>query len=221
MLKKLIFPIFIIISLVFGSFGMAYAQDVPPVPVPDASELTIPEGDVLVAPELQQVTGLVQIVVRLVDPPLAKAVGANAKQKGSAMTPAQQQAYLNKLDQKQSALLNQIAGLGGVRLGQVNKSLNAVIVDIDASQIDAIASLPNVIAINPLGKYELDLSETVPYIGAAAVQTAGVDGTGVRVAVLDSGIDYTHFNLGGSGIVADLITTIQPSSSPKPSQLPR
>src|SRR5206468_1066044 len=47
------------------------------------------------------------------------------------------------------------------------------------------------------------LSETVPYIGAAALQSAGVDGHGVRVAVLDSGIDYTHHNMDGSGTSAD------------------
>ena len=89
-------------------------------------------------------------------------------------------------------------------LGRVNKALDAVMVEVDASQIDAIAALPNVASIRPVINYEVDLSETVPYIGAAAVQAAGVDGTGVRVAVLDSGIDYTHYNLGGSGSVADL-----------------
>ena len=31
-----------------------------------------------------------------------------------------------------------------------------------------------------------------PGLGAATVQASGVDGTGVTVAVLDSGIDYTH-----------------------------
>jgi subtilisin family serine protease len=75
-----------------------------------------------------------------------------------------------------------------------------------------------VIAINPLGKYEMDLSETVPYIGAAAVQATGFDGTGVRVAVLDSGIDYTHYNLGGSGNVADFDTNdptiVEPGTFP-------
>ncbi len=42
----------------------------------------------------------------------------------------------------------------------------------------------------------------MPYVGAAAVQAAGVTGKGVRVAVLDSGVDYTHRNLGGPGTVA-------------------
>ena len=49
----------------------------------------------------------------------------------------------------------------------------------------------------------MDLSETVPYIGASAVQADGYDGSGVRVAVLDSGIDYNHAAFGGSGNPAD------------------
>ncbi len=56
-----------------------------------------------------------------------------------------------------------------------------------------------------IGNYELDLTETVPWIGAAAVQQQGVTGKhdytgyGLDVAVIDSGIDYTHVKLGGAG----------------------
>ena len=42
----------------------------------------------------------------------------------------------------------------------------------------------------------------MPYIGAAAAQAGGFDGTGIDVAVIDSGIDYTHQNFGGPGTVA-------------------
>ena len=77
--------------------------------------------------------------------------------------------------------------------------LNAVFVEVDASALEAIAADTDVLRVSPVGNYELDLSETVPYIGAAAVQAEGVDGTGVKVAVLDSGIDYTHASLGGDG----------------------
>jgi subtilisin family serine protease len=62
--------------------------------------------------------------------------------------------------------------------------------------------MPGVVSVRPIANYELDLSETVPYIGAKAVQDSGVDGTGITVAVLDSGIDYTHKNLGGAGTLA-------------------
>jgi subtilisin family serine protease len=47
----------------------------------------------------------------------------------------------------------------------------------------------------------MQVSETVPYIGATTVQNQGYDGTGVKVAVLDSGIDYTHARFGGGGTV--------------------
>lgn len=203
MSKRFLFTVLVITILLSMAVSPVFADDGPVVPAPDASGLVIPEEDVLVAPELQSASGPVQIVVGLMDSPLAEVVGSNAKQKGSALRPAEQRAYLNALDQKQDVLLSQIAGLGGLALGRVNKALNAVMVEVDASQIEAIAALPNVASIRPVINYEIDLSETVPYIGAEAVQATGVDGTGVRVAVLDSGIDYTHYNLGGSGNVAD------------------
>jgi minor extracellular serine protease Vpr len=68
--------------------------------------------------------------------------------------------------------------------------------------LQTIALLPGVAKVRPVLRYQLDLSETVPYVGAKAAQTAGKDGTGVRVAVLDSGVDYTHRNLGGAGTLA-------------------
>ena len=39
----------------------------------------------------------------------------------------------------------------------------------------------------------------MPYIGATAAHESGATGEGVRIAVLDSGIDYTHASLGGPG----------------------
>jgi subtilisin family serine protease len=51
----------------------------------------------------------------------------------------------------------------------------------------------------------LDLGDVRPYIGADAVEAAGFDGTGITVAVLDSGLDYTHWNFGGSGLIADYL----------------
>jgi subtilisin family serine protease len=88
-------------------------------------------------------------------------------------------------------------------LAQVQTVLNAVVLEVDAAALPALAADPAVERIAPVANYQMDLSETVPYIGATAVQAAGYDGTGVRVAVLDSGLDYTHAALGGSGNPAD------------------
>ncbi|MFC4063446.1 S8 family serine peptidase [Actinoplanes subglobosus] len=46
-------------------------------------------------------------------------------------------------------------------------------------------------------EYHLDLDESVAKVGAPAAWKAGYDGTGVTVAVLDSGIDETHPDLAG------------------------
>lgn len=96
--------------------------------------------------------------------------------------------------------------------------LNAIFVEVDVAMLPQLAQDPAVARIAPVGSYDLDLSETVPYIGASAVQAAGFDGSGVSVAILDSGIDYLHRNMGGSGDVADFNandpTVIEPGTFP-------
>jgi subtilisin family serine protease len=125
-----------------------------------------------------------------------------------------------KLEVEQSDLLGRVMALdpNAKVLGQVQLVLNAVFVEVDAAVLGDLANDPAVLRIAPVANYELDLSETVPYIGAAAVQAAGYDGTGVRVAVLDSGIDYLHAALGGSGNPADYAandpTIIEPGTFP-------
>jgi subtilisin family serine protease len=167
----------------------------------DASALAVRAGAlaVNVDPRLKASTGPIEIVVGLIDPPLAVAHGRNFKQLGGALSPGQQRAYLRRLAERQEVLMGQIRGLGGRELGRVSKAHNAVAIAIDASKVKDVAALPGVRSIRPLINYQVDLSETVPYVGAAAIQAAGFDGTGIRIAVLDSGIDYTHAFFGGPG----------------------
>src|SRR5882672_11899768 len=171
---------------------------------PDVSQLALPGGPVQTnaTPRTLASGGDIQVVVRLTDAPLAAAHGRNAKKGGGNLTAAQQRDYAVQLGQKQDTLLAQIRSLGGRDGERLTKALNAVVVTVPASQVPAVAALPGVLTVRPLHDYRLDLSQTVPYIGAAAVQSAGVNGTGVRVAVLDTGIDYTHKFFGGAGTAA-------------------
>src|SRR5215831_18122759 len=89
---------------------------------PDTSQLAIPGGPFAVGALPQgfaaSAGGDVQVVVRLSDPSLAQAHGANAKQNGGNLSAAQQLAYVAQLGQKQDALAAQIRSLGGRELGR-------------------------------------------------------------------------------------------------------
>lgn len=110
--------------------------------------------------------------------------------------------HRQRVEATQASLVAQLKALGGTEVARVKVAHNAVAIRIDAAQLAQVASLQGVRAVRPVVNYEMALSETVPYVGGSAVQARGYDGTGVTVAVLDSGIDYTHKNLGGAGTAA-------------------
>jgi subtilisin family serine protease len=169
-------------------------------PVPDVSRLSLPRDfRAVVDSRLFKARGEVEVVVRLGDSPLAGAQGEGAKKRGAWLAPSEQRRHLAGLTQKQEDVTRAVRSLGGRETARISKALNAVIVKVDAAQLPAIAALPGVVAIRPVVNYRLALAETVSYVGALAAQTAGFDGSGVRVAVLDSGIDYTHKEFGGPG----------------------
>jgi len=131
-----------------------------------------------------------------------KRAQGSASGEGSAVAAAMV-AQRATVQAQQSATAQRVQALGGKELARVLVAHNAIAIRIDAARLPALAKLPGVVRVRPVMHYEKHLGETVPYVGAAAVQAGGFDGTGVRVAVLDSGIDYTHRNLGGSGSAAD------------------
>jgi subtilisin family serine protease len=140
---------------------------------------------------------------------------AEAKGKGKALGLAKKE-----VDSQQDAFLSRVYQVDPSArvVADVQLVLNAVFVEVDAAALPVLAQDPAVVRIAPVANYELDLSETVPYIGASAVQNMGYDGSGVRVAVLDSGIDYYHAALGGSGDPADYAaddpTIVEPGTFP-------
>jgi len=110
--------------------------------------------------------------------------------------------------------------LGGTVLGRISKAHNAVLANIDASRLQTLKGLSGVIAVRPVADIPLTSSDvSIPYIGASALQAYGITGQGVRVAMLDTGIDYTHYNLGGSGNVSDYAAAVAVESTTPPANL--
>jgi minor extracellular serine protease Vpr len=75
--------------------------------------------------------------------------------------------------------------------------------DNDTAVDAMIRSIPGVQQVYPAEDYTatvMDNDTTVAYLGVASLRTdACVQGRGIRVAILDSGVDYTHEAFGGRG----------------------
>jgi subtilisin family serine protease len=185
------------IALALTVFASGASQAAP---ARDYSKLMVPAGSVTNVPPpiMASRRGEIEVAVRLTGKPLAAVAGSK---QGTKWSRSKQKTYLAQLETAQSAVMSQISALGGTEIARVSKAHNAVIVSIDAKKVPELTKISGVAGVRRVINYEHALSDTVPYIGASAVQSLGVDGTGVRVAVLDSGIDYTHFNFGGPGTV--------------------
>jgi minor extracellular serine protease Vpr len=142
-------------------------------------------------PSLRNAKGRQQVIIRLKTTPQISLTDQE---------PAALRAYQDQVQAEQQAFLERVLDEPKVQLlGQVQLVLNAVFAEVETDSLSRLAKDPAVMRITPVRNYELALGETVPYIGAASLHTQGVTGAGVKVAVLDGGIDYTHANLGGPG----------------------
>lgn len=162
-------------------------------------------------PALAGATGRQQIIVRL-------SSGSTAEVPEESISSPVEQKYI--VDDEQMSLVSRIkaADSSVTEIGRVQHVLNAVFLDVPAELLNTIAADPVVSRVAPVGHYELELAETVPHIGATALHERRLKGKGVKVAVLDSGIDYTHADLGGSGDINDYLNNdgdiIEPGTFP-------
>lgn len=77
-------------------------------------------------------------------------------------------------------------------------AFNGVSARVPKSSLEAIARLPYVKKVHPDRTVEALIATSVPIVGAPQVwERLGARGKGVVVAIVDSGIDYRHYTLGG------------------------
>ncbi|HUU54125.1 MAG TPA: S8 family serine peptidase [Armatimonadota bacterium] len=74
---------------------------------------------------------------------------------------------------------------------------------VDQRGMEELAASPFVEAVYPDRQVRADLAESGPLIGQPyAEDTAGYDGTDIGIAIIDTGIDYTHPDLDAGKVVA-------------------
>jgi subtilisin family serine protease len=100
----------------------------------------------------------------------------------------------------QDALLSPLAELGAQVIFQVQRVYNGVAVHVPADRANELLSLPGVSAIHPLIAKQPANARSVPFVGAPALWQAPnvkATGLGVRIAIIDTGVDYLHAAFGG------------------------
>jgi subtilisin family serine protease len=103
---------------------------------------------------------------------------------------------------EQDGLAKRLEADGGRVTRRYSRLVNALRVRILPESRATLAKRANVKRVERLRVYERLTAKSVPAIGAKTVWgtlTTGFDGAGVRIAVIDSGLDYTHAMFGGAG----------------------
>lgn len=230
MLRK-IFAVIVTFVLLASFIGVPVADASKPAPtyrVPDESRLFADyTGKELSLAELLALTPgkvphalaqnaniNVELILELAQPPLA-ALYVKAQETNAPMAPTAQQAYVSELRAAQAPIVSSVTAMGGLIFGQFTKAYNGIHVRVSAKDVARVSKLPGVVAVHSVTMYHADLANSVPFINADKVWTnpnLPLTGKNVRVAVIDTGVDFTHQALGGSGNPADYLTQINNST---------
>lgn len=107
---------------------------------------------------------------------------------------------IDRLEATQDQLRPQLTALGVQIQSNYVAVYNGFQARVPLDKLDDVRALPGVKAVHRAPVHEPALGKSVDLIGAYDVwQDLGVDGDGVTIAVIDTGIDYTHAALGGIG----------------------
>jgi uncharacterized repeat protein (TIGR01451 family) len=160
--------------------------------------------------------GRVQVMVELEDPPAAIVFAAAMKgsapsdKRALAVAGAASKAHVLKVKAAQETVAQALTAspIHARELFRVSKALNGIAVAVAPENLRSLAKIPGVKRVLPILLEHPTSSTSVPFIGAPQVWAntiglpAGADGTGVKIGIIDTGIDYLHADFGGNGLLA-------------------
>jgi subtilisin family serine protease len=184
------------VALAFGILVTTSSHAIRPVPVEGGPQRVTPVVKPLALAK-QQIT----VVVQLAGPSVAEQQG----DAGRRFSREEKERAKQQLQAQHDAVRPQIESRGGTVLAHYRAAYNGIKVRIDSDRVAELAALPGVVAVRPLQLYKPDNVNSIPFIGAPdawARLPVGLHGEGVKIAIIDTGIDYTHANFGGPGTAA-------------------
>ena len=154
----------------------------------------------------------VTVVVLLAGDPVATVQEAA----GHKLSRADKDAVKGQRKNEQDAIRGQILAAGGKILGSFQSAVNGIKVQIAANKLGALAQISGVTAIRGVNVYQRSNVIGVPRVQAPAAWAGlpGFRGEGIKVAVIDTGIDYTHATFGGPGTPAAFLSEFAHNTAP-------
>jgi uncharacterized repeat protein (TIGR01451 family) len=175
----------------------------------------------------------IEVLIELVDEPAVKVyaremartdVQGEARKTAAATATKNQMAFLKS---KQEAFAAIVTGpeFSAKEIYRVQRVLNGIAVHIDPAKVEALRKLPGVKAVHEITPEFPTTAISMPFLGVPNLwgNTLGlpsnITGTGVKLGIIDTGLDYQHPNFGGTGLLADYQANPRTSISP-PSLFP-
>jgi subtilisin family serine protease len=194
------------LALAFGILGSSTSHAVRPVPLSEGTDTFTPAWTPLGLSDRP-----VTVVVQLAGPSVAEQQASA----GRRLSRDEKESAKEQLRGQHDAVRPQIESRGGEVLAHYRAAYNGMKVRIDSSRVAELAALPGVVAVRPLQLQRPDNVRSVPFIGAPTVwQNLNKHGEGVKIAIIDTGIDFTHANFGGPGTAAAYTAAHAHSTAP-------
>lgn len=148
--------------------------------------------------------GRIKVILTLSQPPAGKAFAQAGGRLNKASADAAAAAATSAIRAEQTTFTTSARMLGAQVLSSTQFAVNTVTVAVKEEGLSSLWALPGVRAITPVRIVERNHTTSVPLISVPNVwdsdfEGTGYTGAGVTIAIIDDGIDYTHYHFGGDG----------------------